>query len=262
MSYHERQRVDYDRVATRYDAGRYRSKATDPELVAYLEDRAGLGAERAVVLDVGCGTGNQLVADLDRFPGLRMVGLDLFHGMLREAVGKADRIGWVQGDGARLPFADASFDYVTNQFSFHHVQDKASMLRDVFRVLRPGGRFVMTNIDPRGMPGWAVYSYFPATWERDLVDFLAQEEVECLLGSSGFVRVKVTKDHSEPEQDLVEFARAVRQRVVSQVALLSEADYVEGLRRVQGELLRDPGRAMPVPSELCLITITADKEQT
>ena len=146
MSHHERQRVDYDWIATRYDADRYRGKTVDPDLVTYLERRSGSRVDRVAVLDVGCGTGNQLVADCACLPRLHLVGLDLFYGMLREAAGKAAHIDWAQGDGARLPFAGGSFDYVTNQFSFHHVQDKASMLRDVFRVLRPGGRFVIPNL--------------------------------------------------------------------------------------------------------------------
>jgi ubiquinone/menaquinone biosynthesis C-methylase UbiE len=262
MSYHECQRIDYDRIATRYDADRHRAKSVDLDLVAYLNGRAGPSAENIAVLDVGCGTGNQLVADRDCFPGVRLVGLDLFHGMLREAAGKTDCIGWVQGDGAQLPFASRSFDYVSSQFSFHHVRDKTSMLREVFRVLRPDGRFVMVNVDPWGMPGWAVYRYFPTAWDQDQVDFCPVREIERLLRRSGFERIETTVDHSEREQDPVEFARDMRRRVVSQVALLSETDYAAGLRRVEDELLRDARRELPVPSELCIVKITADKEYT
>jgi ubiquinone/menaquinone biosynthesis C-methylase UbiE len=94
-----------------------------------------------------------------------MVGLDLFRGMLQQAKHKASDIAWVRGDGARLPFADQAFDFVTNQFAFHHVLDKRSMIGEIWRVLRPRGRFVMTNIDPHQMPGWALYRYFPTALE-------------------------------------------------------------------------------------------------
>ena len=49
MSHHKGQRVDYDRIATRYDANSYRGKAVDSELVAYLERRTGLGTEKVAV---------------------------------------------------------------------------------------------------------------------------------------------------------------------------------------------------------------------
>jgi ubiquinone/menaquinone biosynthesis C-methylase UbiE len=260
MSYHERQRLDYDRIAAQYDADRFRSKVVDPDLVVYLEGRPGWGGQGLAALDVGCGTGNQLVADMEGFPQLRLVGLDLFHGMLREARSKTLHIGWVQGDGARLPFPSASFDYVTSQFSFHHVRDKATMLREVYRVLRSGGRFVMTNIEPRKMPGWAVYQTFPAAWRRDLVDFGARDEIARLLCESGFARVEISTDRSEQAIDLVEFARDVRLRVVSQVALLSEADYDEGVRQVEDALRQAGGRPVEIASELCLVKIVADKE--
>ena len=124
------------------------------------------------------------------------------------AARKTDRVAWVQGDGARLPFVGASFDYVSNQFSFHHVRDKASMLHEVFRLLRTGGRFVMTNIAPREMPGWAVYRYFPEAWERDLADFTPPKGIELLLEQVGFARIETVLDHSELEQDLESLAQA------------------------------------------------------
>jgi SAM-dependent methyltransferase len=259
MSHHKRQRVDYDRIADRYDVDRYRAKQVDPELLRFLDERA-VSADVLAVLDVGCGTGNQLVANRAHVAGGRLVGLDLFHGMLCQAVGKTNRVAWVQGDGARLPFVDASFDYVSNQFSFHHVRDKASMLHEVFRVLRIGGRFVMTNIAPREMPGWAVYRYFPAAWERDLADFLPLSEIESMLEQSGFAGIDTELDRSGAELGLVDFARAVRLRVVSQVALLSEADYTAGRQRVEAELRQGGGQVVSVPSELCFIKIVADKE--
>jgi ubiquinone/menaquinone biosynthesis C-methylase UbiE len=259
MSHHEGQRVDYDQVADRYDVDHLRSKQVDSDLLDFLTARGKCG-ETCAVLDVGCGTGNQLVANQAHVPGARLVGLDLFHGMLCQARAKSARIAWVQGDGARLPLSDASFDYVTNQFSFHHVRAKEAMLREVFRVLRPAGRFVMTNIAPREMPGWAVYRIFPAAWERDLDDFMPVAEIESLLRQAGFAQMDVESERADLEQDLGSFVQDVRLRVVSQSALLSEADYQAGRQRLETELREADGRAVSIPSELCLCKIVADKE--
>ena len=60
-----------------------------------------------------------------------------------------------------LPFRSESFDFISCQFGFHHLPDKAGMVREVFTVLRRGGRFVMRNPCPQEHPDWLYYEYFP-----------------------------------------------------------------------------------------------------
>jgi len=253
------QRADYDKLAERYDAERYRNKEVDLDLLAFLRECAQREADTISVLDVGCGTGSQLVADRVCLPSLRLVGLDLFRGMLLRAKCKASDVSWVQADGAKLPFEDSAFDYVTNQFSFHHVRDKPSMISEVYRVLRPGGWFVMTNICPREMPGWAVYRYFPASRTRDIEDFPLKEEIRRLLVQAGFDCVEVSSEYSEFEDDLKEFAKAVRLRTTSQFVALSDAEYQAGLRRIEAELGQAGGHVVSVPTELCLLKVMGGK---
>src|SRR5215831_4450627 len=144
MSMNPSPHVNYDAIASRYDTQPYRTKTVDPQLLAFLEQRAPL--EGLALLDVGCGTGNQLVANRGVVPGAWLVGVDRSVGMLRQAQRKAPEITWVQADGALLPFREQGFDFVTCQYAMHHIHDKAAMLGAVFRVLRPGGRFVLSNI--------------------------------------------------------------------------------------------------------------------
>ena len=65
-------RVNYDTIAHLYDTQPYRAKTVDPELVAFLEQCG--PAETLSILDVGCGTGNQLVANRAMLPHARLVG--------------------------------------------------------------------------------------------------------------------------------------------------------------------------------------------
>ena len=133
------QRVNYDPIAHTYDNGPHRGKECDPHLLAFLAE----WEETAVplrILDLGCGTGSQLIANQAHMPEAAFVGLDLFAGMLQQAQLKSTTIHWLQGNNAALPFADGSFDYVSNQFSFHHVQDKTGMIAGVYRLLRDNGR--------------------------------------------------------------------------------------------------------------------------
>jgi ubiquinone/menaquinone biosynthesis C-methylase UbiE len=157
-----KQRVNYDLIAQLYDEPG-RDYDIDPDLVEFLREKTDPQFSHLRILDMGCGTGKQLAANHDKIPNMQSVGLDLFHGMLLQADKRCAGINWVQGDSANPPFADDSFDYITNQFSYHHVQDKNGMISAIFRVLKPRGRFVITNLDPWSMPGWIVYTYFPVS---------------------------------------------------------------------------------------------------
>jgi ubiquinone/menaquinone biosynthesis C-methylase UbiE len=258
MASRDQQRVNYDRIAARYDCERYRSKELDPDLLDFLAQRGDRDPAEMALLDIGCGTGSQLVADRAHVTEMRMVGLDLFAGMLRQARLKSNDIHWVQGNGACLPFAAASFDLVTSQFSFHHVQDKRAMLSQVCRVLRPGGRFVMTNICPREMRGWAIYRYFPAAWQRDMQDFAPREEIAAWMQAVGFARVRISLQRFRPEEDLDALARATRPRVTSQLVALTDAEYRCGMRQIEQESHRAETGERTISSEWCLLRIVGD----
>ncbi len=253
------QRVNYDKIAKIYDTGQHRGKQADPDFLTFLAERGDREANTLASLDIGCGTGNQLVTNRARVPAIQMVGLDLFGGMLHKAKKKAGRIDWLQADGARLPLKDKSFDFITNQFSFHHVQDKALMIAQVFRVLRPGSRFVMTNLCPQKTANWALYRYFPAVWEKDLQDFLPPEEIKTLMVQAGFDNLNLTLEHTAYEHDLQDFAAEVYLRAISQLITIPEADYQAGLRQIETELQRAKGQAISIPSEFCMLKISGEK---
>src|SRR5687767_6738409 len=92
------------------------------------------------VLDVACGTGivARTVADLQRGKG-RVVGLDLNEAMLGVAQRVRPEIEWRQGDAARLPFPDGSFDVVLCQMAFMFFPDRMQVLREMARVVTATG---------------------------------------------------------------------------------------------------------------------------
>jgi SAM-dependent methyltransferase len=103
------------------------------------------------VLEVGCGSAPCARWLLAR--GADVVGLDLSAGMLRHATAAAGRTGiappLVQADAGALPFADASFDVACSAFgAVPFVSDSAAVMREVARVLRPGGRWVFAVSHP------------------------------------------------------------------------------------------------------------------
>ncbi len=110
----------------------------------------------ARVLDVGCGTG-RLAERLAGAPAVRrVVGCDFSAGMLAHAAERLapaaraapGRVALVRGDATRLPFADAGFDAAVSTEAFHWFPDQDAALRDLYRVLRPGGRLLLALVSP------------------------------------------------------------------------------------------------------------------
>jgi ubiquinone/menaquinone biosynthesis C-methylase UbiE len=98
------------------------------------------------VLDVGCGTGELLSRLAARHPNARLAGLDPVSEMLEIAKGKLSdnvdlRVGWAN----ELPWADGSFDVVVSCNMFHYITHPIQAIREMERVLRPGGQLVITD---------------------------------------------------------------------------------------------------------------------
>ena len=101
-------RVDYDAIAPLYDSQPHREKSPDPALAAFLAERSALGT--ALLLDIACGTGNQLVANRAIASSARMVGFDGSLGMLRQARAKSlDRLGPRRQLGIAVRFRHVRF---------------------------------------------------------------------------------------------------------------------------------------------------------
>ena len=117
-----------------------------------LLDRARI-TDGQQVLEIGCGTGNLLTALGRRRPELATVGIDPDPAALRRARRKAARrrlpIRYDRAFAGELPIADDSFDRVLSSFMLHHLDDEERMraLREVRRVLRPGGELHVVDVD-------------------------------------------------------------------------------------------------------------------
>jgi ubiquinone/menaquinone biosynthesis C-methylase UbiE len=250
-------RVDYDKIAHLYDSQPYRARAVDPEFVGFMRERA--SGELLCLLDIACGTGNQLVANRAAAPGARLVGIDASLGMLRQARAKAPEIAWARADATILPFGSESFDFIGCQFAFHHFRDKPGMLGEVLRLLRPGGRFVLHNMCPEGCLDWLYYEYFPAARATDLRDFWPAPEVTKTMQAIGFAAVAAEYRHVRFEQDLPDWLATLRRRdICSQLQAIPDADYAAGLRRLEAELA-DPSKPRVRADHLCLVTIRGEK---
>ena len=113
------------------------------------------------VLDIACGTGLVSEALVQRW-GCRVVGLDQSAAMLGRARAKlaadpqlAAKVSYVEGEAERLPFADGEFDHLTFTYLLRYVDDPAATLRELARVVKPGGRVSSLEFCvPRGVWFW------------------------------------------------------------------------------------------------------------
>lgn len=108
------------------------------------------------IVDVACGTGVLAIEAADATqPGGSVVGVDLNPGMLAVARGKAPDIDWREAPAEALPFDSGEFDAVLSQFGLMFFHDRAAAIREMWRVLRPGGRLAIAVWDSlENTPGY------------------------------------------------------------------------------------------------------------
>lgn len=113
-----------------------------------VTDAAGITAGDRV-LDIGCGTGILARQAATRVgPTGSVTGLDRDQGMLAVARRVAPAIDWRQGDAQELPFDDVSFDAVVSQFALMYFPDRVEAIKEMKRVLVPGGRLAVAVWGP------------------------------------------------------------------------------------------------------------------
>jgi len=177
-----------------------------------------LGQPNALVLDLCCGTGDLAFA-LARAGKARILGADFAHTMLVRAREKGasqapghqsapTSMPFFEADALRLPFANASFDLVTSAFGFRNLANYEAGLREIQRVLKPGGTIAILEFTepPKGLLGdfyrWyfckvlpkigglisgdqAAYKYLPKSVAR----FFRPPELAALMDAVGYKSV-------------------------------------------------------------------------
>jgi ubiquinone/menaquinone biosynthesis C-methylase UbiE len=109
------------------------------------------GQNPGSVLDVGCGTGRLLRKARELWPDAGLTGVDPTQGMIDVARRLTPEATFHTASAESLPLPDASVDVAITTMSFHHWKDRAAGVREIARVLRPGGRFCLADAT---LPRW------------------------------------------------------------------------------------------------------------
>jgi demethylmenaquinone methyltransferase/2-methoxy-6-polyprenyl-1,4-benzoquinol methylase len=203
----------FDRIAGPYDLmNRLMTAGLDQRWRALAAQETGLGPG-GTAIDTCCGTGDLALAVARLLgPTGRVTGADFSVGMLDRARAKDPGPGtapveWVRADAMALPFADASFDAATVAFGVRNLPDAEGGVRELARVVRPGGRVVCLEITQPSEPplSWfydlwfdrlipvvgrvlddTAYSYLPASVRR----FPGPDELGAMFWRAGLEQVR------------------------------------------------------------------------
>ena len=195
----------FDRIAPRYDAlNRVMSLGLDQRWRRRALDKIEVGSSD-LVLDLACGTGD--FCELVAARGARVIGVDFALQMLRGSKRRGLDFAAVQGDAEWLPFRSGSVDVVTCGFALRNFVDLGAVLREIARIVKPGGRVALIDVDrPSWAPLRAAHSlYFDRVVplvggifsDRQAYRYLPQstaylpppEELKAMLSAAGFLEV-------------------------------------------------------------------------
>jgi demethylmenaquinone methyltransferase / 2-methoxy-6-polyprenyl-1,4-benzoquinol methylase len=140
----------FDAIAGRYDLmNRVMTLGQDQKWRRFVVQKVGYPGF-GKVLDLATGTGDIAALVRRSYPESTVIGTDFSRNMLREAKRRfpEEAISWQACDANHLPFADDVFEAVTFGYLLRNVEDPLAVLREVHRVLRPGGRIVCLDTTP------------------------------------------------------------------------------------------------------------------
>jgi len=150
------------------------------------------------VLDIGSGSGTDvLYASLKVGPKGKVMGLDFTPAMIAKARANIKRmdaknVTIVEGNATKIPLPDASVDVITSNGVLNLVPDKAAAFREIFRVLRPGGRLQLADIVVQEDVG-AVCGLNPQLWADCIGGAAVEKEYLRTIRDAGFEDVKVER---------------------------------------------------------------------
>jgi ubiquinone/menaquinone biosynthesis C-methylase UbiE len=186
LDHETRVRDEFTRQAETFSAS---SAITDSALTQRFVDALGEAA-RGSVLDVACGPG--ILSAATAKSARDVVAFDLTPEMLKKATQRCSEAGLAnvvfrEGNAAELPFANAAFDAVVTRLSVHHFDRPGRVMSEIFRVLRPGGRFVIADVISSEVPAEAeLQNAIEILRDPSHVRMLPGSELTALIKHAGF----------------------------------------------------------------------------
>jgi ubiquinone/menaquinone biosynthesis C-methylase UbiE len=183
----------FDRWARDYDNDRTSPwfRYTQELAISFLDLQP-----RSKILDVGCGTGFAVLELAAVLSHGKACGIDISSAMIEQAHAKVPselrgNVEFVTSSSDQIPYATGTFDHVLCTNSFHHYPDPLLVLREMSRVLRPGGQLVILENAPDLSLYTRTWDYILRIFEKGHVGYYSSQELGEMLHRTGFERAQL-----------------------------------------------------------------------
>ena len=232
--------VLYNSIGTGYN----NKRTADHYLAERLYENVVSGS-KGIYLDIGCGTGNYTIALQNK--GLEMWGIDPSSKMLETATAKSDTCQWALGRAENIPVVDNFFEGITGILTLHHWKNFTAAFKELYRVLKPGGKMVFFSSTPQQMENYWLNHYFRAMLQDSIEQMPSYETIAAAAGKAGFTMLPAEtysiqdnlQDHflyvgkNRPE---LYFDDAVRSGISSFASLANAKEVAEGLAQLRTDI--------------------------
>src|SRR5450631_359693 len=231
----------YDDVGSTYN----RTRKADPYLTNRLFDLIAAN-KNYLYLDIGCGTGNYTIQLANR--GIEIWGIDPSEEMLGKAKEKSSSVNWLIGSAERIPVSDHFFSGGMAILTIHHWTSLENSFLELFRVFKPGSRFIIFTSTPDQMRGYWLNHYFPEMMAESIKKMPALNDIEKAAKNAGF-EIYGTEKYSIQTglQDqflyagklkpTLYFDEHIRNGISSFTALSNKIEVKEGLEKLKSDIL-------------------------
>lgn len=230
-------RVDYDQAQ---HAAYAKGRALRPEAIQwYMDDFAKhLPAEKPLVgIDLGSGAGRFTPALAEAFGG-PVYGVEPSVKMRAIADSQATHpnVTYLDGHAAGIPLPNASADFLLMFLSWHHYPDPAAAVREIGRVLKPGGRAILRSTFKERIPQHWWRDYFPGSQQVEEAMFPTVAEARLFFEDRGFKTIAWETPTIPFEGDLAEAVEKLKLRAVSVFEHMTGAELDEGFAALDAAL--------------------------
>ena len=241
--------MDYDTYAEHYAYAREAA----PWVVAPLSRAVRKLPLGAAVVEIGCGTGNYVLALAEAFPAYTYHGFDLSDGMLRVARARSARVAWTEGDAdVRFPYPDGGCEMAFAVDVVHHITALDVFFREAARILTPGGVLVVVTDSEEDIRARSLTHYFPEILPVELRRYPAIETLHRQAANAGFQLRHVVPAIGTRPLD-TRFLGQLEAKCSSAMRLISPEAQRQGMERVR------LGSARGEPWHSCYTVITYGK---
>jgi ubiquinone/menaquinone biosynthesis C-methylase UbiE len=234
-------KILYQEMGSTYN----RTRKADPYLTNRLFDLIA-AKENDLCFDIGCGTGNYTIQLANR--GINIWGIDPSEEMLRKAKEKLSSVKWLVGSAERIPISNIFFNGGIAILTVHHWTSLENAFLELFRVFKPGGRFIIFTSTPEQMNGYWLNHYFPEMMAESIKKMPALNDIEKSAKNAGF-KIYGTEKYSV-QIDLQDhflyagklnptlyFDEHIRNGISSFISLSNRIEVQDGLQKVKSDIL-------------------------